>query len=69
MELELQLPVSTTATATQDLSHVRDPHRSSWQRRIPNPLGEARDPTRILMDTSQVLNPRSPTGNSTYEPF
>ena len=32
-----------------------DLHPSSWQRQIPNPLSEARERTRILMDTSQVL--------------
>uniref|UniRef100_A0A8D1N3X5 Uncharacterized protein n=1 Tax=Sus scrofa TaxID=9823 RepID=A0A8D1N3X5_PIG len=40
---ELQLPVCTTATATQDLSHVCNLHHSSWQCRILNPLSEARD--------------------------
>ena len=54
VELELQLPVYITATATQDPSHVRDPHHSSGQRRIFNPLSETRDQTRILMDTSWV---------------
>ena len=38
----------------QDLSHVCDLHHSSRQRQILNPLSEARDQTRILMDTSQV---------------
>ena len=52
VELELQLRAYTTATATRDPSHICDPHQSSWQRRILNPLGEARDQTPILMDTS-----------------
>ena len=34
---------------------VCDLHHSSQQPWIPNPLSEARDRTRILMDTSQVL--------------
>ena len=43
VEPELQLPAYTTATATQDLSHIYNlPHRS-WQRQILNPLSEARD--------------------------
>ena len=54
VELELQLPAYTTATATRDLSHVCDLHHSSQQRRILNPLSEARDRTRNLMDTSWV---------------
>ena len=31
VELELQLPVYTTATATLDPSHICNLHRSSWQ--------------------------------------
>lgn len=42
------------ATAMPDLSHIRNLHHSMWQHRILNPLSEARDPTHILMDTSQV---------------
>ena len=57
-ESELQLPAYITATADQ--SHVCDLHCSLWQRRILNPLREARDPTHILMDTNWVLNPLSP---------
>ena len=41
VESELQRPAYTTATATQDLSHVCDLHHSSWQRRILNPLNKA----------------------------
>ena len=40
---ELQLLVYTMATATPDLSRIRDLHYSSGQRWILNPLGEARD--------------------------
>ena len=54
VELELQLPPRTTATATPDLSLVCDLHRSSWERWIPNPLSRARDQTSILMDTSWI---------------
>ena len=43
VKLELQLPAYGTATATQDPSQVWDLHDSSWQHRVPNPLGEARD--------------------------
>ena len=52
VELELQLPASTTATATWDLSRVYSLYHSSLQRQILNPLSEAKDQTRVLMDTS-----------------
>ena len=55
VESELQLPASTTAIAVPDPSHICDLHHSSWQRRILNPLSEAKDRTRILMDTSQII--------------
>ena len=42
VELELQLPTYTTATAMQDLSRVYDLHQSSGQLRILNPRSEAR---------------------------
>ena len=51
---ELQLQAYTTATAMWDPSHICDIHHSSQQGSILNPLGEARDQTPILMDTSQV---------------
>ena len=54
VQLELQLPVYTTATAAQDPSCTCDLHHSSWQRQILNPLSEAKDQTQILMDPSQV---------------
>ena len=54
VELELQLPAYTTATAMPDPTCVCDLHPSSWQCRILTPLSEARNGTRILMDTSQV---------------
>ena len=40
-ESELQLLAYTTATATWNPSRVCDLHRSSWQRKILNPLNEA----------------------------
>ena len=52
VELELQLSSHATATAIQDPSRVCDLHHSLWQHWILNPLSEARDRTRILMDTS-----------------
>ena len=54
VEWELQLLAYATAIATQDPSHVWDLHHSSWQRRILNPLSEARDQTRILMDIIRI---------------
>ena len=52
VKLDLQLPAYTTAKAMGDPSLLSDLHRSSWQ--CFNPLSEARDRTRIPMDTSQV---------------
>ena len=49
---ELHLLAYSTATATWDPSRNCDLLCSSWQGQILNPLREARDPTRILMDTS-----------------
>ena len=43
VELEPQLPASTTATATRDRSHICHLHHSSWQHQILNPTSEARD--------------------------
>ena len=43
VESELQLLAHTTATETWDLSRICEPHHSSWQCWIPNPLSEARD--------------------------
>ena len=45
VELELQLPANTTATAMLDPSQVCNLHHSSGQHQILNPLREARDPT------------------------
>jgi len=64
VELELQLPAYTTATAMQDPSHICDLHCSSQQCRILNPLNEARDPTCVLMDNSWILFRCVTIGNS-----
>ena len=53
-EWEIQLPAYPTATATLNPSPVCDLHCSTWQHWILNPQSEARDQTRILMDTSQA---------------
>ena len=54
VQSELQLLAYTTAIATPDPSRLFDLHHSSGQRRILNPLSEARDGTCILMDASQI---------------
>ena len=64
VELELQLLVYTTATATWDPSHVFNLYHSSRQCWILNPLSEAKDRTCILMDAGRVLNPMSHNRNS-----
>ena len=52
--LKLSLLACAVATAVPDLSRACSPHHRSRQCRILNPLSEARDRTRILMDTSPV---------------
>ena len=42
------------ATATTDPSNVCNLHHSLWQCWILNPLSQAKDPTCVLMDTSQI---------------
>ena len=64
VELELQLPAYTPATATQDPSCICDLHHSSQGCWIPNSLSEARDRARILMDPSRGCQPLSHKGNS-----
>ena len=54
VELELQLPAYTTATAAWDPSHIYDLHHSSRQCQILNSLSEARGRTCILIDVSWV---------------
>ena len=59
VELELQLPAYTTASAKGDPSHSCNLQHSSQQHWIVDPLSGARDKTRILMDTngnSQILS-------------
>ena len=41
--------------AMSDPSFIRSLHCSLWQRWILNPLSRSRDPARILMDPSRVL--------------
>ena len=54
VESKLQLPATATATAMPDPSPVCNLHHSSWQHWILNPMSEATDRTRILMDASQI---------------
>ena len=49
--MELQLLAYTIARVTPDLSYIFDLCPSLQQLGILNPLSEARDRTRILMDT------------------
>ena len=53
----------TTAMATLDLSHICNLCHSLQEHLILNPLSEAMDRTRILMDTSWVPNPLSHNKN------
>ena len=57
IELELQLPAYTSATAMPDLSCICDLHHSSQHHRILNPPSEVRDQTHILMDISWAHYP------------
>ena len=54
VQLELQLPAYTAATATQDLSCICNLHHRSQQHQILNPPSEARDGTRNLMVPSGI---------------
>ena len=54
VESALQPPAYTAVITTSDLGHVCDLHHSSQNHWILNPVSEARDGTRILMDTSRV---------------
>ena len=54
VELELQLPACTTATATLDLSHLCNLHLGSWQCQMTYTPSEAKDQTHIPADISQV---------------
>ena len=66
VELEMQLPACTTATATPDSRRICSLHHSLWQCQILNPLSEARAPTSILMDTSWIHFHYATTGNPLY---
>ena len=68
VEWEVQLPAYTTATATPDPSLIFNLHHSFRQHKILDSLSKARNPTCILMDTSQVLNPLSHSRNSKLLP-
>ena len=63
LESELQLPAYVTAIETQDPSLLCD-LCCTLQHQILNPLSEARDQIRILVDTSQILNLLSHSRNS-----
>ena len=54
LKTEVQLPAYTTAIATQSPSCACHLHYSSRQCQIPDALNEARDQTRILIDTSRI---------------
>ena len=54
VQSELQLPAYTRATARRDPNCFCNLHHSSGQRQILNPLSEARDQARILMNPSRV---------------
>ena len=54
VELELQLLVYASATATPDPSRFWDQYHSSRQHQILNPLNRARDQNYLLMEASQV---------------
>ena len=62
VQLEPQLLVYATDTATWDPSHVCDLHHSSRQRQVLNPLSKARDRTHNLMVPSQICFPCATTG-------
>ena len=55
VEMELQLLTRTAATPMPDPSCIFHLHHSLQQHQILNPVREARDQTRILMDTSWFL--------------
>ena len=54
VEMELQLPVSATATEMQDPSYIFNLCHTSWQHQTLNRLSEARERTRIFTDASWV---------------
>ena len=64
VDLDLQLPPYTTATARPDLNRTCNLCWSLQQCQILNPLSEAMVWTHILMDTSQVCKLLRHNGNS-----
>ena len=56
---ELELQLLAQPQAMPDQSHIGDLRCSLRQHWILNPLSEARDQTRILVDTSWIFNPLS----------
>ena len=66
-ESELQLPAYTAATATWERSCLCDLHHSSQQCWIPDLLSKARDPTQILLDTSQICFCWATTGTPPFD--
>ena len=69
VQSELLPPAYATVTATPDPSHVCDLHRSSWQRQILDPLGEARDQTHDLMVPSWIRLCCATTGTPIFPIF
>ena len=69
VKLELEPLAYTTATATQNLSHICNLHHSSRQSWILNPLSEATDRICILMDTRRTLSCYATTGTPQISPF
>ena len=60
--VQSELQMLAYATATPDWSLICDPHHSSQQHQIFNPLNESRDPTSVHMVTSQVCYHCTTTG-------
>ena len=60
VKLEPQPQAYTTATAAPNPSRICDLHHSLHQHWILNPISEARDQTRILMDTMSGSKPIKP---------
>ena len=54
VKVKLRLPAYTTATAMPDPSCICDPHHSSHQHHIPDPLSETRNQSRVFMDASWI---------------
>ena len=64
VDLELYLHAYTTATEKMEPSHSWDPHCSSQQHCILNPLSMVRDWTCVLIDISWVCYHWASIGNS-----